>query len=109
MSAIDFPQTSLGARSFAALASSVFHPISDHRGVRLPAPVALHIVRLMKRLQPFLDLLARDIERNPPSLRPLTPTLARRIAAATKGVEVDLDAPIEGKVSLDFRPDRRRR
>ena len=51
-------------------------------------------------LGPFLDLIARDIKRRPEALKALTPALAARIAELTGGVEVDLDEPIEGEVSL---------
>jgi antitoxin PrlF len=48
----------------------------------------------------FLAFLANDIEKNPGNLKSLSPDLAKRIASLVKGVEVDLDAPIEGDVSL---------
>lgn len=51
-------------------------------------------------LGPFLQLLARDTERRPEVLRALTPEFAARIAELTRGVAVDLDAPIEGEVAL---------
>lgn len=48
----------------------------------------------------FLSFLAEDIRRRPEALAALSPTLAERIGALTKGVKVDLDAPIEGDVDL---------
>ena len=51
-------------------------------------------------LAPFLALLERDIAARPEALIPLTPELAARMTAATEGVEVDPDAPIEGEVAL---------
>ena len=51
-------------------------------------------------LAPFLDFLARDIARRPEALQALTPMLAARIAELTRGMDVDLDAEIEGEVSL---------
>jgi len=51
-------------------------------------------------LAPFLALLERDIAARPEVLIPLTPELAARMTAATEGVEVDPDAPIEGEVAL---------
>jgi antitoxin PrlF len=51
-------------------------------------------------LAPFLALLERDIAARPEALVPLTPELAARIAAATEGVEVDPNEPIEGDVAL---------
>ena len=51
-------------------------------------------------LGPFLDFLARDIEQRPDRLKALTPALAARIAELTRGTKIDLDAPIEGEVSL---------
>jgi len=51
-------------------------------------------------LAPFLALLERDIAARPEALAPLTPELLARITAATEGVEVDPDAPIDGDVTL---------
>jgi antitoxin PrlF len=51
-------------------------------------------------LAPFLALLERDIAARPEALVPLAPELAARMTAATVGVEVDPDAPIEGDVAL---------
>jgi antitoxin PrlF len=48
----------------------------------------------------FLTFLARDIENNPGSLKSLSPDLIKRISSLVEGVEVDLDAPIEGDVDL---------
>ncbi len=48
----------------------------------------------------FLAFLARDIQKNPANLKGLSPDLAKRIATLAEGVEVDLDAPIEGDVDL---------
>ena len=51
-------------------------------------------------LAPFLALLERDIAARPEALVPLTPDLADRMTAATEGVEINPDAPIEGEVAL---------
>jgi antitoxin PrlF len=51
-------------------------------------------------LAPFLALLERDFATRPHALRPLTPELSARMTAATEGVKIDPDAPIEGEVSL---------
>lgn len=51
-------------------------------------------------LAPFLALLERSIADQPETLRPLSPELATRMAAATEGVSTDPDAPIEGEVAL---------
>jgi antitoxin PrlF len=51
-------------------------------------------------LAPFLALLERDIGARPEALVPLTPALVTRIMAATEGVEVPADLPIEGEVAL---------
>jgi antitoxin PrlF len=51
-------------------------------------------------LERFLAFLAADMSRRPKALSALTPALSRRLAALTKGVDADLDAPIEGKVAL---------
>jgi antitoxin PrlF len=51
-------------------------------------------------LGPFLALLARDIERRPAALRPLTPGLAARMAKLTAGAEADPDQVIDGDVAL---------
>jgi len=51
-------------------------------------------------LAPFLAMLERDIAARPAVLVPLTSDLADRMTAATEGVAVDPDAPIEGAVAL---------
>ena len=48
----------------------------------------------------FLAFLARDIEKQPERIASLTPAFASRVARLTKGVDVELDAPIEGSVDL---------
>jgi antitoxin PrlF len=48
----------------------------------------------------FLTFLAKDIEKNPANLKSLSPELIKRIAPLVKGVDIDLDAPIEGDVAL---------
>jgi antitoxin PrlF len=53
-------------------------------------------------LEPFLSLLATDLTARPgEAVRPITTDLASRIEALADGTgEVDLDAPIEGDVTL---------
>lgn len=48
----------------------------------------------------FLDFMADDIKQRPQAIKTLSPELAARIAALTKGVDVDLDTAIDGDVSL---------
>ena len=48
----------------------------------------------------FLSFLARDIEKSPQNLKRLSPDLAKRIASLVEGIEVDLDASIDGDVDL---------
>lgn len=48
----------------------------------------------------FLSFLADDVRRRPEALAALTPALAERITALTKGVAANLDAPIDGDVDL---------
>ena len=48
----------------------------------------------------FLSFLADDIQRRPEALAALSPALAERLTALTKGIGVDLDAPIDGDVDL---------
>jgi antitoxin PrlF len=48
----------------------------------------------------FLEFLAKDVERRPEALKPLSPSLAKRIEALTKDVRVDLDQPIDGDIEL---------
>ncbi|GLS99724.1 AbrB family transcriptional regulator [Sphingobium jiangsuense] len=48
----------------------------------------------------FLAFLATDIRRRPEALAALSPALAERIIGLTKGIAVDLDAPIDGDVEL---------
>jgi antitoxin PrlF len=51
-------------------------------------------------LAPFLDLLARDLATRPGAIAALTPELVARMTAATEGVPVDPEEPIEGDVAL---------
>jgi len=51
-------------------------------------------------LAPFLALLVREMRSRPEAVVPLRPELAARMTAATEGVTVDPDAPIEGEVAL---------
>ena len=48
----------------------------------------------------FLDFIAKDIERRPEAVQPLSRSFAARLTSLTKGTSVDLDAPIEGPVDL---------
>lgn len=48
----------------------------------------------------FLTFLADDIKRRPEALTALSPALLERVTALTKGITVDLDAPIDGDVDL---------
>lgn len=45
-------------------------------------------------LQPFLDLLERDIAQHPERLRALSVDLLARIDPLTRRIEIDLDAPL---------------
>lgn len=51
-------------------------------------------------LEPFLRMLAADIEAHPERLRGIPPELYQRWLAVAEGVEVDLDEIIEGPVAL---------
>lgn len=48
----------------------------------------------------FLQFLAADIQHHPDGVGPVSPELRARIEALTEGMQVDLDAPIEGEVAL---------
>jgi antitoxin PrlF len=48
----------------------------------------------------FLAFLATDIQRKPDVLAALSPAFVQKIADLTKGVELDVDEPIEGEVDL---------
>lgn len=48
----------------------------------------------------FLAFLAQDIQQRPRAIKSFSPTLVARIAALTEGVNVDLDAKIDGAVAL---------
>ncbi len=45
-------------------------------------------------LDSFLQFLAKDITSNPQNIRPVGTKLARHIRSLTKGVKIDLDAPL---------------
>lgn len=48
----------------------------------------------------FLSFLANEMKAAPANLKTLPPDLVKRVARLVKGVEADLDAPIEGDVDL---------
>lgn len=48
----------------------------------------------------FLEFLARDIEKRPEAVKPLSREFAARLTSLTKGKRIDLEAPIEGAVDL---------
>jgi len=48
----------------------------------------------------FLGFLATDIKLHPQKIKALTPDLAKRIAALTDGISVNLDDEIDGDVAL---------
>lgn len=48
----------------------------------------------------FLNFLARDIEQRPEAITTFSPALAARIAALTEGMDIDLNAEIDGAVDL---------
>lgn len=51
-------------------------------------------------IERFLDFVADDIKQRPQAIKALSSDLAARIAALTERVDVDLDAAIDGQVSL---------
>lgn len=46
-------------------------------------------------LEPFLNLLAKDISKRPEHLRPISESLVNRVAEAVKDMEIDLDAALD--------------
>jgi antitoxin PrlF len=48
----------------------------------------------------FLQFLAKDIQANPGQLQALSPELMASIGELVEGIEVDVDAPIEGDVAI---------
>jgi len=69
----------------------------DEHGVTIRRAEAEHEDPALDR---FLTLLAKDFERRPEAIAPIRAALEERMARATEGVEVDIDAPIEGDVDL---------
>ena len=51
-------------------------------------------------LRHFLEFLARDMSERPQALQSLTPALAKRIRELVRGVRVEENEEIEGKVAL---------
>ncbi|MCE0523638.1 MAG: type II toxin-antitoxin system PrlF family antitoxin [Methylacidiphilales bacterium] len=47
-------------------------------------------------LRPFLDFLARDMEKHPKRIVPFPIKLLNRARSLVKGVEVDLNSPLSG-------------
>ncbi len=51
-------------------------------------------------IEQFLIFLAKDIQEHPERLTSMSPELRARIDAVTDGLDIDLDAPIDGEVDL---------
>lgn len=75
----------------------ILYVIKGNRAVISRAPA---LEREDPALTAFLDLLARDLTEHPESVKALPPSLIDRLRAATAGIRVDLDEPIEGDVAL---------
>ena len=48
-------------------------------------------------LKPFLDLLEKDIRKNPKRVTPISSALMKKARSLVKGIKVDLDGPLTGK------------
>lgn len=48
----------------------------------------------------FLAFLAKDLEKHPANLKPLSKAFAGRMASMLKGTKVGIEAPIDGDVDL---------
>jgi antitoxin PrlF len=48
-------------------------------------------------LQPFLNMLAKDMREHPQRIKPLRPALLKKARDLVKGVEVDLNGPLIGE------------
>jgi antitoxin PrlF len=57
-------------------------------------------MHLIPVVDSFLTFLAKDMEVRPQVLATLRSALVDRVAALTKSMKVDLDAPIDGEVDL---------
>ncbi len=44
----------------------------------------------------FLQFLARDVERHPERIQVVPDTLRDRVKALTAGIDIDIDAPLDG-------------
>jgi antitoxin PrlF len=71
--------------------------VDDEHGVSIVREVA---DRPDPVIDGFLTFLARDMEARPDTLSTLPPALVSRMADLTKGMKVELDAPIDGEVDL---------
>lgn len=69
----------------------------DGRQVTLALVEAAHEDPVVSK---FLAFIAKDIERRPEAVKPLSREFAKRMASLSKGKPVDLEAAIEGPVDL---------
>jgi antitoxin PrlF len=79
-------------------------------GVDFGGRIAFHVgddgVKLVRAdsddpaIDAFLGFLANDIKEHPAKIKALAPDLAKRIAALTDGIIVNLDDEIDGDVAL---------
>jgi antitoxin PrlF len=106
----DMIESVITAKSQTTLPSGVRKALGVQPGDRLVYIVEKDRAIIMKArdaepspdpvVDAFLDFLARDMASHPERLTGLTPDLIAHIQRLTEGIEIDLDAPIEGDVGI---------
>jgi antitoxin PrlF len=106
----DMIESVITAKSQTTLPSGVRKALGVQPGDRLAYIVEKDRAIIMKArdaepasdpvVDAFLDFLARDMASHPEQLTGLTPDLVSHIQRLTEGIDIDLDAPIEGDVEI---------
>ena len=108
MSALLEEISTITAKGQTTIPKSVRHALGVDYGGKIAFRVDQHGVSVHRAgtehddpaIDGFLSFLTEDMQRRPEALTALSPALAQRIAALTKGAAVDPGAPIDGDVDL---------
>jgi hypothetical protein len=76
------------------------HDILTDYSSGISASKAIALLHLGGYRDLLIAIPARDIQAHPDQMQQFSPELLARATALVEGIEVDLDAPIEGEVAI---------
>ena len=108
MSALLEEVSTITAKGQTTIPKSVRHVLGVDRGGKIAFRVDDRVVTVIRAdaehedptVDAFLAFVATDMQRRPEAITALSSSLADRIGELTSGLNVDLNAPIEGDVAL---------